>query len=76
MIGSKLTPHVVISALNQYTTTKILSNPLSLYSTIRKRRFKLAASADHDRQREYFELGHVHLQHVFNSISYQNRALF
>ena len=27
MIGSKLTPHVVISALNQYTTTKILSNP-------------------------------------------------
>lgn len=27
MIGSKLTPHVIISALNQYTTTKILSNP-------------------------------------------------
>ncbi|MBO0734355.1 MAG: type II secretion system protein GspD, partial [Methylocapsa sp.] len=27
IIGSKLTPHVVISALNQYTTTKILSNP-------------------------------------------------
>jgi general secretion pathway protein D len=27
MIGSSLTPHVVINALNQYTTTKILSNP-------------------------------------------------
>jgi general secretion pathway protein D len=27
IIGSKLTPHVVINALNQYTTTKILSNP-------------------------------------------------
>jgi len=27
MIGSKLTPHVIISALNQYTTTKILANP-------------------------------------------------
>lgn len=27
MVGSKLTPHVIISALNQYTTAKILSNP-------------------------------------------------
>jgi general secretion pathway protein D len=27
LIGSKLTPHVIISALNQYTTTKTLSNP-------------------------------------------------
>jgi general secretion pathway protein D len=27
MIGSQLTPHVIINALNQYTTTKILSNP-------------------------------------------------
>ena len=26
-IGSKLTPHVILSALNQYTTTKILANP-------------------------------------------------
>jgi general secretion pathway protein D len=27
MLGNKMTPHVIISALNQYTTTKILSNP-------------------------------------------------
>ena len=27
MIGSKLTPHVIINALNDYTTTKILANP-------------------------------------------------
>ncbi|MGH6935190.1 MAG: type II secretion system protein GspD, partial [Methylocella sp.] len=27
LIGSELAPHVIISALNQYTTTKILSNP-------------------------------------------------
>jgi general secretion pathway protein D len=27
MLGNKLTPHVIISALNDYTTTKILSNP-------------------------------------------------
>jgi general secretion pathway protein D len=27
LLGNKLTPHVIISALNQYTTTKILSNP-------------------------------------------------
>jgi general secretion pathway protein D len=27
MIGSKLTPHVIISALNDYTTAKILANP-------------------------------------------------
>jgi general secretion pathway protein D len=27
IIGSKLTPHVVINALNRYTTTKILANP-------------------------------------------------
>ena len=27
MIGSKLTPHVIISALHDYTTVKILSNP-------------------------------------------------
>jgi general secretion pathway protein D len=27
LLGNRLTPHVVISALNQYTTTKILANP-------------------------------------------------
>ncbi|HET6376827.1 MAG TPA: type II secretion system secretin GspD [Methylocella sp.] len=27
MIGNNLTPHVILSALNQYTTTKILANP-------------------------------------------------
>ncbi|MGQ0443739.1 MAG: type II secretion system protein GspD, partial [Beijerinckiaceae bacterium] len=27
LVGSKLTPHVIISALKNYTTTKILSNP-------------------------------------------------
>ena len=27
IIGNQLTPHVVINALNQYTTTKILANP-------------------------------------------------
>jgi general secretion pathway protein D len=27
IIGSQLTPHVIINALNQYTTAKILSNP-------------------------------------------------
>ncbi len=27
MIGSRLTPHAIISALNDYTTVKILSNP-------------------------------------------------
>jgi general secretion pathway protein D len=27
LLGNQLTPHVIISALNQYTTTKILSNP-------------------------------------------------
>jgi general secretion pathway protein D len=27
LIGNQATPHVIINALNQYTTTKILSNP-------------------------------------------------
>ena len=27
ILGNQLTPHVIISALNQYTTTKILANP-------------------------------------------------
>ncbi len=27
VLGNKLTPHVILSALNQYTATKILSNP-------------------------------------------------
>ncbi|HET6375585.1 MAG TPA: type II secretion system protein GspD, partial [Methylocella sp.] len=27
MIGNNLTPHVILSALNEYTTTKILANP-------------------------------------------------
>jgi len=48
MIGSKLTPHVIISALNQYTTTKILSNPSWLSLTISWRLYKSASKCDHD----------------------------
>ena len=66
MIGSKLTPHVIISALNQYTTTKILANPSLVVidnqvATLCRR----PASAGHDRKRKYFELGLRSLQYRF-----------
>ncbi|HTW93393.1 MAG TPA: type II secretion system secretin GspD, partial [Tepidisphaeraceae bacterium] len=76
MIGSSLTPHVVISALNQYTTTKILSNPSLVVLDNQKASLLVG-------QQVPVSTGTANVLNsatstsntVFNSISYQNTGI-
>jgi general secretion pathway protein D len=76
MIGSKLTPHVVISALNQYSTTKILSNPSLVVLDNKKAALQVG-------QQVPITTGSANILNsatstsntVFNSISYQNTGI-
>jgi general secretion pathway protein D len=76
MIGSKLTPHVVISALNQYSTTKILSNPSLVVRDNQKAALQVG-------QQVPITTGSANILNsatstsntVFNSISYQNTGI-
>lgn len=76
MIGSLLTPHVIINALNQYTTTKILSNPSLVVLDNQKASLLVG-------QQVPVATGSANVLNsatstsntVFNSISYQNTGI-
>jgi general secretion pathway protein D len=74
IIGNKLTPHVVISALNRYTTTKILSNP-SLVVVDNRVASLLVGSQVPVSTGSANVLASGTGNTVFNSISYQNTGI-
>ena len=76
MIGSTLTPHVVINALNQFTTTKILANPSLVVIDNQTAALQVG-------QQVPVTTGNANILNsatatsntVFNSISYQNTGI-
>ena len=78
LIGNKLTSHVIISALNRYTTTKILANPsLVVLDNQRRGPSSRPAGAGHNGQgREYVETATAASVTVLQFHTYRIPALF
>lgn len=72
MIGNKLTPHVIINALNHYTTTKILSNPSLVVLDNQVAALQVGDTVPIQTQQSQST---VALAPVINSISYQNTGI-
>lgn|SRR5579883_470649 len=75
-LGNKLTPHVIISALNQYTTTKILSNPSLVVVDNQVATLLVGDQVPITTgQANVLNTATVASNTVFNSITYQNTGI-
>ena len=76
IIGNQLTPHVVINALNQYTTTKILANPSLVVLDNQTAALQVGQQVPITTgSANILNSATANSNTVFNSISYQNTGI-